>query len=297
MRGALLSIQRNGVAIKGNIETKFDDPGFSSMNVELRTKLDLYGNIVRCKSMPGIQTRHQGIDVVLIRENMEGEYSNKEHEIDHGKIENLKIITREKSMKIAKYAFDYAVEHGRNKVTAIHKANIMKLGDGLFLDCCRQVACSYPQIEFNDMIVDNASMQMVSRPQQFDVLVLPNLYGNILSNIAAGLVGGAGVVAGVNIGDNYAVFEMGTRSSGKSLMGKNTANPMGMLLAGCDMLEYLGHEGHATMIRESVLNVVCNNKIQTPDIGGDATTTEVVQAIIDDLKPKTKSWSVSLVYM
>ncbi|CAG2217678.1 IDH3 [Mytilus edulis] len=169
---------------------------------------------------------------------------------------------------------------------------ILKLGDGLFLESCRKVACLYPDIEFNDMIIDNASMQMVSRPQQFDVLVMPNLYGNILSNIAAGGVGGPGVVPGMNLGEDYAVFELGTRNSGRSLKGKNIANPSGMLLAACDMLDYLGQYEHATLIRDSVMDVLCEKKIHTPDLGGQATTLEVVQAIIDDIKPKARSWKL-----
>ncbi|XP_069141194.1 isocitrate dehydrogenase [NAD] subunit gamma, mitochondrial-like [Argopecten irradians] len=290
LQKAMLSVQRNGVALKGNIETKFDDPSFRSMNVDLRVQLELFASVVWCKSLPGVSTRHKDIDIILIRENTEGEYSNLEHENVPGVVESLKIITAEKSTRIAKYAFDYAQQKGRKKVTAIHKANIMKLGDGLFLESCRQVACLYPDIEFNDMIVDNASMQMVSRPQQFDVLLMPNLYGNILSNIAAGLVGGPGVVPGVNIGRDYAVFEMGTRSSGRSLKGKNVANPTGMLLASCDMLDYLGHRKHAEMIRDSVMTVMNEDKLHTPDLGGQATTLDLVHAVIDDLKPKTRSW-------
>ncbi|XP_078339655.1 isocitrate dehydrogenase [NAD] subunit gamma, mitochondrial-like isoform X4 [Crassostrea virginica] len=268
LRSALLSVQRNGIALKGNIESKFDEPGFRSMNVELRTKLELFASVVWCKSIPGVYTRHKGLDIIMIRENTEGEYSNLEYEIVPGCIENLKIITEAKSTKIAK-----------------------KLGDGLFLESCRKVASQYPDIAFNDMIVDNASMQMVSKPHQFDVLVMPNLYGNILSNITAGLVGGSGVVSGMNIGDDYAVFEMGTRSSGRSLKGKNIANPTGMLLASCDMLDYIGYNGHAGLIRDSVMKVMSEDKVQTPDLGGQATTLEVVQAIIEDIKPKTSSWS------
>ncbi|BFZ08423.1 hypothetical protein BsWGS_11461 [Bradybaena similaris] len=291
MSNAILSVKRNGVALKGNIETKFDDPSFKSMNVGLRTSLDLYASIVKCKSIPGLNLRHGDVDCVLIRENTEGEYRQLEHESVSGVVESLKIITAKNSKKIAKFAFNYAVEHGRKKVTAIHKANIMKLGDGLFLECCREVAKDYPEIQFNDLIIDNASMQMVSRPSQFDVLCMPNLYGNILSNIAAGLIGGAGVIAGMNVGDNYAVFESGTRNSGRSMKGKNIANPTGMLLASCDMLHYLGHDAHAKLIRESVMTVLAEKQIRTPDIGGNASTLDVVKAIIDDIKPKTLAWS------
>lgn len=290
MQNALLSVQRNGVALKGNIETKFDDPSFRSMNVDLRNKLNLFASIVTCKSISGLKMRHHDVDCVLIRENKEGEYRSLEHENVSGVVESLKIITEKNSKRIARFAFQYAVEYKRKKVTAIHKANIMKLGDGLFLECCRDVAKDYPDIEFNDLIIDNASMQMVSRPSQFDVLLMPNLYGNILSSIASGLVGGAGVVAGMNIGDKYAVFESGTRNSGRTLKGKNIANPTGMLLAACDMLYYLGHPTHSQMIRDSVMTVLTDQQIRTPDVGGSATTTEVVHAIIEDIKPKTLAW-------
>lgn len=293
MDKALLSVKRNGVALKGNIETRMSDPSQRSMNVSLRTTLNLWASIVHCKTIPGIKSRHGNIDIAIIRENTEGEYSNLEHENVSGVVESLKIITAQKSTKIAEYAFDYAVRHDRKKVTAIHKANIMKLADGLFLECCRKVSERYPDIEFNNMIVDNACMQMVSNPQQFDVLVLPNLYGNILSNVAAGMVGGAGLTSGMNVGDNYAIFETGTRNSGRSIQGKNIANPTGMLFASCDMLDYLGHDQHATLIRESVMNVLSHKKVHTPDIGGTATSSEIIQAIIDDLKPKAKSWLFS----
>jgi len=288
LNNALLSVRRNGVAIKGNIETKFDDPSFQSMNLALRTKLNLFASIVKAKSIPDLPMRHNNVDCVLIRENTEGEYRSLEHENVPGVVESLKIITEEKSMKIAKFAFDYAKAYNRKKVTAIHKANIMKLADGLFLHCCKEVSKDYPDIEFNDLIIDNASMQMVSNPGQFDVLCMPNLYGNILSNIAAGLIGGAGLSAGINIGDKYAVFESGTRNSGRSMKGKNIANPTGILFASCEMLEYLGHLQHAKMIRDSIYTVM--SKMRTPDLGGSATTIDFVQAIIDDVKPKTSAW-------
>ncbi|KAL3852992.1 hypothetical protein ACJMK2_016589 [Sinanodonta woodiana] len=288
VRNALLSVRRNGVALKGNVETRLDTT--RSINVLLRTELNLFASIVWCKSLPGVTAKHKNIDIVLIRENTEGEYSNLEHENVPGVIQSLKIITEKKSTQIARYAFEFAKKHGRKKVTAVHKANIMKLGDGLFLNCCRNVAKEYPDIKFNDMIVDNASMQMVSKPQQFDVMVLPNLYGNILSSIATGIVGGPGVVAGQNLGKNFAVFEQGSRSSGRNLKGKNVANPTGMLLAACDMLDYLGIYKHATLIRESVMAVLCERMVHTPDLGGKATTSDVIQAIVEELKPRT-TWA------
>lgn len=205
---AIMSIQRNGVAIKGNIETKYDDPIFKSRNVELRRRLDLFANVLHCVSIPTIPTRHKGINIVMIRENTEGEYSGHEHETVHGVVESLKICTREKLERISRFAFDYAIAHNRKKVTAVHKANIQKLADGLFLKVVGEIAeKEYPSITFDSMIVDNASMQLVSRPQQFDIMLMPNLYGNIISNIACGLVGGPGLVSGMNIGDKYAVFE------------------------------------------------------------------------------------------
>ena len=204
---AITAIKRNGVALKGNIETRENSKHFKSRNVELRLRLNLFANVIHCKSQPGIKARHKDIDLILIRQNTEGEYSCLEHENVKGVVESLKIITRKKSEEIARYAFDYAVTHNRSKVTAVHKANIMKLSDGLFLNTCKEIAKEYPTLQFDNMIIDNCSMQLVSNPNQFDVLLLPNLYGNILTNIACGLVGGPGVTSGKNFGHEFAVFE------------------------------------------------------------------------------------------
>ncbi|XP_014674490.1 PREDICTED: isocitrate dehydrogenase [NAD] subunit gamma, mitochondrial-like [Priapulus caudatus] len=204
---AVLAVKRNKVALKGNVETHHAEPGFISHNLLLRVRLDLQANIVHCRSVPGVRSRHADIDVVVIRENTEGEYKSLEHENVPGVVESLKIITREHSESIAHYAFQYALDHGRKKVTAVHKANIMKLADGMFLDSCRRVAAQYPSVQFQDMIVDNTCMQLVSRPQQFDVMVMPNLYGNIVANIGVGIAGGDGLTAGANIGPQYAIFE------------------------------------------------------------------------------------------
>ncbi|MBN3320556.1 IDHG1 dehydrogenase, partial [Atractosteus spatula] len=193
---------------------------------------------MHCQSLPGVQTRHRNIDIMIIRENTEGEYSSLEHDVP-GVVESLKIITKLNSLRIADYAFRQARQKGRRKVTAVHKANIMKLGDGLFLQCCREVASGYPDITFDSMIVDNTTMQLVSKPQQFDVMVMPNLYGNVVSNVCAGLVGGPGLVPGANYGRDYAVFETATRNTGKSIANKNIANPTAMLLASCMMLDHL----------------------------------------------------------
>ncbi|XP_061470174.1 isocitrate dehydrogenase [NAD] subunit gamma, mitochondrial isoform X3 [Rhineura floridana] len=208
MKNALMAIRRNRVALKGNIETNHNlPPSHKSRNNILRTSLDLFANLIHCKSLPGVATRHHDVDILIVRENTEGEYSSLEHESVSGVVESLKIITKAKSLRIAEYAFKLAEEAGRKKVTAVHKANIMKLGDGLFLQCCKEVAAGYPNISFDSMIVDNTTMQLVSRPQQFDVMVMPNLYGNIVNNVCAGLVGGPGLVPGANYGRDYAVFE------------------------------------------------------------------------------------------
>lgn len=276
MRRAILSIKRNGVGLKGNLET-FE--GMTSKNVELRTKLDLFAYVQRCKTIEGVPSRYKGVDILVIRENTEGEYSQLEHFNVPGVVESFKIITEAKSRQIAKFAFETAIKTRRRRVTAVHKANIMKLSDGLFLDVCREVAKDFPDVEFRDVIVDNCCMQLVARPQQFDVMVLPNLYGNIIGNIAAGLVGGPGVAAGMNIGARYAVFEAGTRNSGRSIRGKNIANPSALLLTTADMLEYLGDSVDATKLRNAVLSVM-RSGIRTPDLGGSATTKDVVDAVI-----------------
>uniref|UniRef100_A0A3Q2NMC9 Isocitrate dehydrogenase [NAD] subunit, mitochondrial n=1 Tax=Fundulus heteroclitus TaxID=8078 RepID=A0A3Q2NMC9_FUNHE len=257
INNAITAIRRNGVALKGNIETKHTmPPSVKSRNNLLRTSLDLYANVMHCQSLPGVQTRHKNIDILIVRENTEGEYSSLEHESASGVVECLKIITRTNSLRIAEYAFQLAREKGRRRVTAVHKANIMKLGDGLFLQCCREVASGYPDITFDSMIVDNTTMQLVSKPQQFDVMVMPNLYGNVVSNVCAGLVGGPGLVPGANYGRDYAVFETATRNTGKSIAGKNIANPTAMLL------------------------------LHTADLGGQGTTSEVVQSIMRVIQSK-----------
>uniref|UniRef100_A0A6P8NZS2 Isocitrate dehydrogenase [NAD] subunit, mitochondrial n=1 Tax=Geotrypetes seraphini TaxID=260995 RepID=A0A6P8NZS2_GEOSA len=281
---AITAIRRNRVALKGNIETNHNlPPTHKSWNNVLRTRLDLYANVIHCQSVPGVPTRHKDIDILIIRENTEGEYSSLEHESVSGVVESLKIITRVKSLRIAEYAFKLAREKGRKKITAVHKANIMKLGDGLFLQCCKDVAAGYPDIAFESMIIDNTSMQLVSRPQQFDVMVMPNLYGNIVNNVCAGLVGGPGLVPGANYGTDYAVFETATRNTGKSIANKNIANPTATLLASCMMLDHLKLHEHASSIRRAVLTAMTEHRMQTPDIGGQGTTSEVVQSICQQI--------------
>uniref|UniRef100_A0AAX7VZF4 Isocitrate dehydrogenase [NAD] subunit, mitochondrial n=1 Tax=Astatotilapia calliptera TaxID=8154 RepID=A0AAX7VZF4_ASTCA len=263
INNAIMAIRRNGVALKGNIETNHNlPPSHKSRNSLLRTTLDLYASVMHSQSLPGVRTHHRNIDIITIRENTEGEYSSLEHESVPGVVECLKIITRTKSLRIADYAFRTAREKGRRRVTAIHKANIMSLGDGLFLECCKEVASGYPEITFNSMIVDNTTMQLVSRPQQFDVMVMPNLYGNVVSNVCAGLVGGPGLVPGANYGENYAVFETGTRNTGKSIANKNTANPTAMLLASCLLLDHLKLHGYASMIRKAILSTITDSQVR-----------------------------------
>ncbi|KAL6731953.1 hypothetical protein Aduo_002768 [Ancylostoma duodenale] len=284
MEGAIMAIKRNGVAIKGNIETKHDNPEFKSRNVELRTRLDLYANILHCVTIPTIPTRHKNIDIVLIRENTEGEYSGLEHETLPGIVESIKIVTRPCIERIARMALEYAALNNRKKVTAVHKANIQKLGDGLFLEVVREMAKKdYPQIEFESMIVDNACMQLVSKPQQFDVMVMPNLYGNIISNIACGLVGGPGLVSGMNIGEKYAVFETGTRNTGTSLAGKDLANPTAFIRASIDMLRYLDCHHHANMISDALWKALVDQRAHTRDIGGTHKSSEVVQITLENI--------------
>ncbi|XP_005336025.3 isocitrate dehydrogenase [NAD] subunit gamma, mitochondrial [Ictidomys tridecemlineatus] len=285
VHNAIMAIRRNRVALKGNIETDHNlPPSYKSRNSMLRTTLDLYANVIHFKNLPNVQTRHKNIDILVVRENTEGEYSNLEHESRKGVIESLKIITKASSMRIAEYAFQLAQKMGRKKVTAVHKANIMKLGDGLFLQCCREVSSRYPQLILEGMIVDNATMQLVSRPQQFDVMVMPNLYGNVINNICTGLVGGPGLVPGANYGRLYAIFETASRHTAKNLAHKNIANPTAMLLASCIMLDYLKLHSHATRIRTAVLESIGNKNIQTPDIGGQGTTLDIIHNIMENVQ-------------
>lgn len=285
INNAVTAIRRNGVALKGNIETNHNlPPSHKSRNKLLRTSLDLYANVMHCQTLPGVHTRHKDIDIIIIRENTEGEYSSLEHENVPGVVECLKIITRVNSLRIAEYAFKLAREKGRRRVTAVHKANIMKLGDGLFLQCCKEVAAGYPDIAFDNMIVDNTTMQLVSKPQQFDVMVMPNLYGNVVSNVCAGLVGGPGLVPGANYGKDYAVFETATRNTGKSIANKNIANPTATLLASCLMLDHLGLVDYASMIRKAIFKTLSETRLHTADIGGPATTSEVVQSIMREVQ-------------
>ncbi|RZF43778.1 hypothetical protein LSTR_LSTR009201 [Laodelphax striatellus] len=280
------SIKKNGICLKGILATPdYSHTGeLQTLNMKLRRVLDLYANVVHVKSLPGIKCRHQNIDTVVIREQTEGEYSALEHESVKGVVECLKIITAAKSQRIAKFAFDYATRNNRKKVTAVHKANIMKLGDGLFLKSCQEMAKLYPKIEFEAMIVDNCTMQLVSRPQQFDVMVTPNLYGNIIDNTFSGIVGGAGVVAGASYSPECVVFEPGARHTFSEAVGKNVANPTAMLLCSAKMLHHVNLGYYGTMIRNAVNSVLQEGKIKTKDLGGQSTTNEFTYAIINNLR-------------
>jgi len=279
------SIFRNGICLKGILSTPdYSNTGeLQSLNMKLRRKLDLFANVVHVKTLPGVTTRHKNIDTIIIREQTEGEYSALEHESVDGVVECLKIITRDKSRRIAKFAFDYATKHGRKKVTAIHKANIMKLSDGLFLKSCQDMAKLYPRIQFDQMIVDNCTMQMVSNPHQFDVMVLPNLYGSIIDNLASGLVGGAGVVQGSSYSSSCVVYEPGARHTFSEAIGKNVANPTAMLLCATKMLRHVNLQYYSDKVQSAIEKVLKGGKVRTKDIGGQSTTREFIFAVIHSL--------------
>src|SRR6267154_1513022 len=249
------SLERTHVGLKGPVTTPIAG-GFQSVNVALRKQFDLYANVRPVCSLPGLKTRFDDvkIDMVIFRENTEDLYSGLEHEVVKDVVTSLKVITRAASLRIAEYAFAYAKKSGRKKVVAIHKANIMKLADGLFLRCCREVAVKYPQIEYNELIVDNASMQLVTRPEQFDVLLLPNLYGDIVSDLAAGLVGGLGMVPGANMGEKHAVFEA-VHGSAPDIAGKGVANPTALMMSSVLMLNYIGEKDAAARLETAMFEV------------------------------------------
>jgi isocitrate dehydrogenase (NAD+) len=280
----LESIRRNKIALKGPVTTPIGT-GFQSINVRLRKALDLYSNLRPVKSLPNVKTRFENIDLIVVRENTESLYAGLEHEVVPGVVESLKIITDKASRKIAKFAFEYARANGRKKITVAHKANIMKLSDGLFLRCFREVALDYPEIETEDKIVDNLCMQLVSHPNQFDVLLLENLYGDIVSDLCAGLVGGLGVVAGANIGDSVAVFEA-VHGSAPDIAGQNRANPTALLQSALLMLRYIGEDKAADRIFAAMLKVMENDDTRTRDLGGNATTSGYTTAICDELTKK-----------
>ena len=272
------SIRANGVAIKGPITTPVGT-GFRSVNVALRQTLELYANLRPARSMTGVESRYTDVDLIIVRENTEDLYAGIEHRVGPDAAESIKIITRAASQRIARYAFEYAVKNGRRKVTAVHKANIMKLSDGLFLESCGQVAAEYEgRVQFEDRIVDNMCMQLVQKPDLYDVLVLPNLYGDIVSDLAAGLVGGLGVAPGANIGDTAAVFEP-VHGSAPKYAGQNKANPTALMLSGALMLRHLGETDAASTVEEAVRGVVAEGTTVTYDLGGTAGTREFGEAV------------------
>jgi isocitrate dehydrogenase (NAD+) len=275
----LASIRRTKVGLKGPITTPVGG-GFRSVNVGLRQALGLYANLRPARSMVGVESRYSDIDLIIVRENTEDLYAGIEHMVGRDAAESIKIITREASERIARFAFEYAVANGRHKVTAVHKANIMKLSDGLFLESCRTVAAAYEgRIEFEDRIVDNMCMQLVQKPELYDVLVLPNLYGDIVSDLAAGLVGGLGVAPGANFGTEAAVFEP-VHGSAPKYAGQNKANPTALILSGALMLRHLGYPEAAADVERAVREVIAEGKATTYDLGGPAGTSQFADAVI-----------------
>ncbi|MEP6593323.1 MAG: isocitrate dehydrogenase (NAD(+)) [Acidobacteriota bacterium] len=276
------SIRRNKVALKGPVTTPIAE-GFTSVNVGLRKALDLYANLRPVRNLPGVASRFSDVDIIIVRENTEDLYAGLEHEIIPGVVESLKIITEKASTRIARFAFEFARSYGRRTVTAIHKANIMKLSDGLFLESTRNVSREFIDIAYDERIVDAACMQLVMRPEKFDVLVLPNLYGDIVSDLCAGLVGGLGVVPGANLGLDTAVFEA-VHGSAPDIADQNLANPTALLLSGLMMLDHIGERERAGRIRAALTRVLEAGAVRTRDLGGSASTTEFTDAVCREIE-------------
>ncbi len=274
------SIKRNKVALKAPVTTPIGK-GFRSVNVLLRKTLDLYANLRPCKNIDGIKTKFDNVDIVVVRENTEDLYAGIERQVDENTAESIKIITRQASEKIAEFAFNYASKNGRKEVCAVSKANICKLSDGLFLECCRKISEKYPQISYREILVDNVCMQLVQKPEQFDVLVLPNLYGDIVSDLCAGLIGGLGIAQGANIGKDCAVFEA-VHGSAPDIAGKDLANPTAILLSAIEMLRYIGENTQAQRIEKALYKALKGN-ILTADLGGNAKCSEFTNEIIKNL--------------
>ncbi len=276
------SIKRNKVALKGPLGTPVGK-GFTSVNVGLRKALDLYANVRPIKALPNVECRYPELDLVIMRENTEDLYAGLEHVVVPGVVESIKIITEKASTRIAKYAFEYARMNGRKKVTAMHKANIMKLSDGLFLECFYNVAKNFPELPADDKIIDNACMQLVMRPEQFDVLVTENLYGDIVSDLCAGLIGGLGLAPGANIGEQGAVFEA-VHGSAPDIAGQGIANPTAVMLSGVMMLRHLGEPEAGQRMEDAIMEVFADGEFRTKDLGGTSKTDEFANAIIKKLK-------------
>jgi isocitrate dehydrogenase (NAD+) len=275
------SIRKNRVALKGPLATAVA-AGPPSINVGLRKALDLYANVRPVKNLDGVHSRFEGVDLVLIRENTEDLYAGLEHEVVPGVVESLKIITEKASTRIARFAFEFARKHARKKIHGIHKANIMKMSDGLFLRSIRKIAAEYPEIEYKELIIDNACMQMVLNPRQYDMLLLTNLYGDIMSDLAAGLVGGLGVVPSANIGETAAIFEA-VHGTAPDIAGKGIANPTALLMSAIMMLDHVGEEKAARRIDRALHNIYREGKSLTRDVGGSATTAQFAEALIQML--------------
>ena len=276
------SITKNGVALKGPVTTPVAK-GFGSVNVLLRRELELYANLRPVRTLPGVRSRYSDVDLVVVRENTEGLYSGIEHRLTKGVVASLKVATEEACMRISRYGFRYARDNRRRKVTAIHKANIMKLTDGLFLECARLVAKDYPDIQYDEKIIDNAAMQLIMNPHGYDVLLNENLYGDIVSEICAGLVGGLGVVPGANIGEKASVFEA-VHGSAPDIAGQNKANPIAAILSAALMLEYMGEEDAGRRVNDAVHAVLAEGRVLTADLGGTASTTEMTDAVVRALE-------------
>jgi isocitrate dehydrogenase (NAD+) len=282
----LESLNETRIGLKGPVTTPVAG-GFQSVNVALRKALDLFANVRPIRTLPGVKTRFQdvAIDMVIFRENTEDLYSGLEHEIVKDVVTSLKVITRSASERIARYAFEYARTNGRKQVTAIHKANIMKLADGLFLRCCREVARTYSGIQYKELIVDNAAMQLVVRPETFDILLLPNLYGDIVSDLAAGLVGGLGIVPGANMGENHAVFEA-VHGSAPDIAGQGKANPTALMLSSVMMLTHIGETAAAHKLQSAIERVYREGRFLTGDVGGTSSTEEFTDEVVRMIKEK-----------
>ncbi|HEX2173155.1 MAG TPA: isocitrate/isopropylmalate dehydrogenase family protein [Dehalococcoidia bacterium] len=277
------SIRRNQVALKGPLTTEIGGKGFRSVNVALRRELDLYANLRPCRTYPGVKTRYDNIDLVVVRENTEDLYMGVEHMVGNDVAESIKIITRHGSERIVRFAFEYAVRENRKTITVVHKANIMKLSDGLFLDVARGIAKEYPQIKMQDLIVDNMCMQLVQRPEDYDMLVMSNLYGDIISDLCAGLIGGLGIAPGANIGTAGAIFET-VHGSAPNIAGQGIANPTALILSAVLMLSYLGETNAAQRVHDALAKVLAEGRHTTPDIGGSASTMEMGEAIVAALE-------------
>lgn len=274
----LESVRRNRVALKGPIATPIAE-GHRSLNVVLRQALQLYANLRPVRNLPGVKSRFDNVDIVIVRENTEDLYSGLEHTVVPGVVESLKVVTERASTRIARFAFNYARQHSRRKICAIHKANILKVSDGLFLNCVRRVARQFPDIAYSELIVDNACMQLVLKPEGFDMLLLQNLFGDIVSDLCAGLVGGLGVVPGVNLGDDFAVFEA-VHGTAPDIAGRNLANPTAITLSATLLLDHLGENAAAATVRNALVSVYQEGRHLTSDLGGSASTTEFTDAVI-----------------